>query len=214
MSALVVFDLETSGLKPAQGARVIEVGAVRVEDGAIRARFQSLINPGFPVSAFITGLTGISNGMLGQAPDSAEALPAFAAFCGDLPMVAHNARFDCAFLSAELARLGLCFTNPCACSLVLARRILPDAPNHRLATLANHCGLRPQGSRHRALADATVTALLWLHMQERLRRQYGLERISFDLMQQLGGVQRDRGPAWLRAEAARQADGLLPCPLV
>ena len=61
MSALVVFDFETSGLKPAQGARVIEVGAVLVEGGAIRASFQSLINPGFPVSSFITAFTGISN---------------------------------------------------------------------------------------------------------------------------------------------------------
>ncbi len=112
MSALVVFDFETSGLKPAQGARVIEVGAVLVEGGAIRASFQRLINPGFPVSPFITAFTGISNAMLKDAPESAEALAEFCAFCGDLPMVAHNARFDRAFLAAELARQGLMHTMP------------------------------------------------------------------------------------------------------
>ncbi len=208
MSALVVFDFETSGLKPSQGARVIEVGAVRVEDGVIRACFQQLINPGFPVTSFITGLTGISNAMLSQAPGSAEVLPAFVAFCGDLPMVAHNARFDRAFLQAELARLGLSCANACACSLLVARRVMPDAPHYRLAALARHCGLNPQGSWHRALTDAMITAQLWLYMEERLRRQYGLRRISFALMQHLTCLQRNRVPAWLRVEAARQRGDL------
>lgn len=208
MSALVVFDFETSGLKPAQGARVIEAGAVLVENGAIRARFQRLINPGFPVSSFIAAFTGISNAMLKDAPDSAEVLPEFCAFCGDLPMVAHNARFDRAFLAAELARLGLEHNNACACSLLAARRILPDAPRYRLSALAAHCGLAVQGGWHRALADAEATAQLWLYMEERLRRQYGLHETPFHLMDALTRLQRGKVPAWLRAQAARQQSGL------
>lgn len=208
MSALVVFDFETSGLKPAQGARVIEVGAVLVEGGAIRASFQSLINPGFPVSSFISAFTGISNSMLKNAPTSAEVLPAFCAFCGDLPMVAHNARFDRAFLAAELARLGRSHDNACTCSLLAARRIVPDAPRYRLSSLAAHCGLTMQGSWHRALADAEVTAQLWLYMEERLRRQYGLQETPFALMDAITRLQRGRVPAWLRAQAARQQAGL------
>ena len=208
MSALVVFDFETSGLKPAQGARVIEVGAVLVEGGAIRASFQHLINPGFPVSPFITAFTGISNAMLKDAPESAEALAEFCAFCGDLPMVAHNARFDRAFLAAELARQGLMHTNACACSLLAARRIVPDAPRYRLSALAAHCGLSLQGSWHRALADAEVTAQLWLYMEKRLCRQYGLKETPFSLMDALTRLQRSRVPAWLQAQAARQQSGL------
>lgn len=207
MSALVVFDFETSGLKPAEGARVIEVGAVLLEEGAIRASFQSLINPGFPVSSFISAFTGISNAMLKDAPTSAEVLPEFCAFCGNLPMVAHNARFDRAFLAAELCRLGRVHSNACACSLLAARRIVPEAPRYRLSSLAVHCGLSLHGSWHRALADAEVTAQLWLFMQERLRIQYGLKEPSFALMDALTRVQRSKVSTWLRAQAARQHSG-------
>ncbi|NLZ17896.1 MAG: 3'-5' exonuclease [Desulfobulbaceae bacterium] len=208
MSALVVFDFETSGLKPSQGARVIEIGAVLVEDGAIRARFQRLVNPGFAVSPFITSFTGISNAMLREAANSAEVLPEFCEFCGNLPLVAHNARFDRAFLQAELARLGRSSANICACSMLAARRILPDAPRYRLQVLAEHCGLSMRGSWHRALADAEVTALLWLYMEERLRQQYGLKQIPFALMEALTRLQRRQVASWLRLQAAQQQAGL------
>ena len=208
MPALIVFDFETSGLKPAQGARIIEVGAVLVENGGIRARFQRLINPGFAVSAFVTSFTGISNAMLRDAASSAEVLPEFCEFCGDLPLVAHNARFDRAFLQAELARLGQSYTNICACSMLAARRILPDAPRYRLQVLADYCGLSMHGSWHRALADAEVTAQLWMYMEERLRQQYGLKQTPFALMEQLTRLQRRQVPSWLRLQAAQQQAGL------
>ena len=208
MSSLVVFDFETSGLKPSQGARIIEIGAVLVQNGAIRARFQRLVNPGFAVSSFITSFTGISNAMLREAADCAEVLPEFCDFCADLPMVAHNARFDRAFLQAELARLGRSRSNACACSMLAARRILPEAPRYRLSTLADHCGLTLHGAWHRALADAEVTAQLWLYMEERLRQQYGFNHIPFTLMDELTRLQRRQAPAWLRAQAARQQSGL------
>ncbi|MDO5674444.1 MAG: 3'-5' exonuclease [bacterium] len=122
-----------------------------------------------------------------------------------------TARFDRAFLAAELARLGLkhrMHNNACACSLLAARRILPDAPRYRLSTLAAHCGLIVQGSWHRALADAEATAQLWLYMEERLQLQYGLIETPFSLMDALTRLQRRQVPAWLRTQATRQQSGL------
>ena len=191
MPALVVFDLETTGLKPALGERIIEIGAVLVKSGNICASFQRLVNPGFRVSPFISRFTGISNAMLSRAEDSTKVLPEFLAFCGNYPLVAHNARFDCAFLDAELALLGQQRINPCACSL-----------------LAKHCALPVRGSWHRALADARVTAQLWLFMEQRLRERYGFRHIPFTLMAQITRLQRQRVPAWLSSQAARQQAGL------
>jgi len=208
MPAIVVFDFETTGLNPALGERVIEVGAVLVKSGNICASFQRLVNPGFRVSPFISRFTGISNAMLSRTENSTKVLPEFLAFCGNYPLVAHNARFDCAFLDAELALLGQQRINPCACSLMAARRIVPEAPGYRLAVLAKHCALPVHGSWHRTLADARVTAQLWLFMEQRLRKRYGFRQISFALMAQITRLQRQRVPAWLSSQAARQQAGL------
>ena len=207
MSRVVVFDFETSGLKPEYGARVIEAGAVLLAGGEIGARFQSLVNPGRPPSRFIQELTGISAAMLRGAPKPAEIFPQFLAFVGDLPLVAHNIRFDLGFLQAELQRLHLACDNPHACSLALGRRILPDAPRHSLSILAEHCGVTPDGPDgrwHRALADAEAAAKIWLFMEEKLKREYGLAEVSFELMRELCALRRGRIPARLRREAESQ----------
>lgn len=207
MTRLVVFDFETTGLNPDCGARVIEVGAVKLERGEIAARFQSLVHPGRPVSRFISELTGITNQMLKGAPKAAEVFPRFLDFVGDAPLVAHNARFDLGFLRAELRRLHLACDNPHACSLLAGRRLLPDAPRHSLSILAEYCGVTPDGNWHRALADAEAAAKIWLFMQDKLRRDYGLAEVSFELMRELAGLRRAQIPARLRKEAERQAEG-------
>ena len=210
MPRLVVFDFETTGLNPDCGARVIEVGAVKLERGEIAARFQSLVHPGRPVSRFISELTGITNQMLKGAPKAAEVFPRFLDFVGDAPLVAHNARFDLRFLRAELRRLGLACDNPHACSLLAGRRLLPDAPRHSLSILAEHCGVTPDGPDgrlHRALADAEAAAKIWLFMEDKLRREYGLIEVSFELMRELAGLRRGQIPARLRREAERQTGG-------
>lgn len=204
MAELVVFDFETTGMKPELGARVIEIGAVRLEAGRVTAHFQSLVHPGCRVGRFIAELTGISDAMLKDAPPAAEVFPAFLDFVGKVPLIAHNARFDLAFLRAELARLGLSCDNPHACSLLAARRILPEAPRYRLSVLAEHCGIAPQGTWHRALADAEAAARLWLFMTDRLRRDYGFTEAPFALMRELTGIRRAQAPAWLADQAARQ----------
>ncbi|MDP3356431.1 MAG: 3'-5' exonuclease, partial [Polaromonas sp.] len=91
MSCIAVIDFETTGLSPAMGDRATEVAIVLVENGCVVDRFQSLMNAGIHIPAFITRLTGISNAMVAAAPDAATVMLAASRFVGNTPMVAHNA---------------------------------------------------------------------------------------------------------------------------
>lgn len=197
---LVVLDFETSGMSPDYGDRAIEIGAVRLDDGKITDRFQSLMNPGFPVNGFIQQFTGISNSMLQEAPDNAVVMAEFAAFIGDCPLIAHNAAFDRRFLTAELLQIGCCQSLNFACSMLAARRLYPEAPNHKLATLVEYKQLPTSGQFHRALADAEMTAQLWLQMGEDLKKNFGFQQISFGLLQRLGRVAKKQVPRFLEKE--------------
>lgn len=200
----VILDFETTGLSPACGDRTIEVGAVVVEDGALVDRFQSLMNPGMRVSGFIESYTGITNEMLSSAPPVAEVMRRLAGFIGRHPLVAHNAGFDRRFLDAELARIGHARRQDVACTMLLARRIYPAAPCHTLETLVRYKNLQTTGVHHRALADAEMTAHLWLSLVEDLRRQYDLRQIPFELMLQIARLPKAKVPAHLQQFAAGQ----------
>lgn len=205
-----ILDFETTGLSPHCGDRIIEVGAVAVADGRIVDRFQSLMNPGMPVSAFIENYTGISNRMLESAPTIAEVMPQLIEFLGAHPLVAHNAAFDQRFLDAECARIGQTRRQPMACSMLLARRVYPAAPGHSLEALARYKRLPSDGVHHRALADAEMTAHLWLALLHDLKREHALRQIPFDLLQQLNKLPKKSVPAFLERFAAGQsADGPL-----
>lgn len=166
METVAVIDFETTGMSPAGGARATEVAAVLVEDGRIVGRFQSLMNSGAWVPPFIEHLTGITNRMLADAPPARAVMHEVMRFTRGCPLVAHNAAFDRAFWHAEAGRAE-CEGDPAhafACTLLLARRIYPDAPNHRLGTLARLHRLPSAGRAHRALADAEVTAHLLMRL--------------------------------------------------
>jgi DNA polymerase-3 subunit epsilon len=174
MQTIAVIDFETTGMSPAQGARATEIAAVLVEDGRIVGRFQSLMNSGAWVPPFIEQLTGISNTMLADAPPSRAVMHEVMRFTRGCPLVAHNAAFDRGFWVAEAQRAD-CEPDPAhqfACTLLLARRLYPQAPNHRLGTLAAWHRLPSAGRAHRALADAEVTAHLLLRMQTDLREHH------------------------------------------
>ena len=201
---VIVFDFETTGQSPKLGDRPIEIGAVRIEEGYMVDRFQALMSPGFPITRFIESLTGISNAMLAQAPPCEEVMAEFADWIGDTPLVAHNVGFDRAFLDAELAQLGRERLNPLACTVLTARRLFPQAPNHQLATLVRHLDLPTDGTFHRALADAEMTGHLWLAMCDRLRERYGLIEVPFALMQTLMRVARAKVDRYLGNVAEKQ----------
>lgn len=196
--SVIVLDFETTGLSPQYGDRPIEVGAVRIEGGMITDRFQSLMNPGFVISSFIEAYTGISNGMIEKAPPCEEVMERFAEFIGDFPLVAHNASFDRRFLDAELEYIGRSGCGGMACSMLAARRVFPSAPNHKLKTLVRYCGIHSDGIFHRALADAEMTGRLWLAMAEEIQNVYGINRVSYELMQRLSAMARKKAPAYLR----------------
>ncbi|MCE9687183.1 3'-5' exonuclease [Shewanella sp. AS16] len=199
---LVVLDFETTGLSPNQGDRAIEIGAVLIEQGVITASYQQLMNPGFGIGNFIEQFTGISNGMLAGAPHCAQVMAEFADFIGDHNLVAHNASFDRRFLDAELARLRRNYPGEFCCSMLLARRLYPQAANHKLASLVAFKGLAHDGVFHRALADAKMTAELWLAMLRDLEELHGLKAPSFQLLQQISTSTKAALPRLLRQQAA------------
>ncbi|MDP3816975.1 PolC-type DNA polymerase III [Pseudomonas sp.] len=180
--SIAVLDFETTGLSPTQQARATEIGVVIVEGGQIVARYQSLMNSGAWVPPFIEQLTGISNAMLRTAPPAAQVMAEVADFVGERPLLAHNASFDQKFWDAELALIRRKRVQPFACSLLLARRLLPMAPSHKLGNLNRWAGLPDTGKAHRALADAEMAANLVSFMAALLRERHGIAEVSHQLL--------------------------------
>lgn len=173
---VAVIDFETTGSSPGQGARATEIAAVLVEGGRIVGHWKSLMNSGAWVPPFIEALTGITNEMLADAPPAEDVMREVLRFTAGCPLVAHNAAFDRAFWCAEARRAGHddAMGMPFACTVRLSRRLFPQAPNHRLGTLAAWHRLPEVGRAHRALADATTTAHLLLRLQEELALRLGV----------------------------------------
>ena len=202
--SVVVLDFETTGLSPDHGDRTIEVGAVLIRNNRIVDRFESLMNPGMRISSFIEGYTGITNRMLADAPPVGEVMERFDMFMAQHHLVAHNASFDRRFLDAELRRMGRMRRKEFACSMLASRRVYPEAPSHRLEALVRHKGLTSSGVYHRALADAEMTAHLWVRMVSDLKSDFLLKKVPFELLQQLAKVSKSAVPAFLRRIAAEQ----------
>jgi DNA polymerase-3 subunit epsilon len=157
-TTFVVVDLETTG--GAAGAdSITEIGAVKVRGGEVLGEFATLVDPGVPISPFITVLTGITDQMVSTAPSIAAVLPSFLEFASGAALVAHNAPFDVGFLKAACNAHGHYWPNPAIVdTAVLARRVLTrdEVPNCRLGTLARFFATRTTPN-HRALADARAT---------------------------------------------------------
>ncbi|OAI93738.1 3'-5' exonuclease [Pseudomonas putida] len=178
MERIAVIDFETTGITPGAGCRATEVAVVMLERGRIVERYQSLMNAGVPVPAFVTGLTGITTAMLRSAPPVDRVMNEVAEFVGDTPLLAHNAAFDQKFWDYELSRIGRNRSQSFACSLLLSRRLLPAAPNHKLGTLTRWAGLPDTGTAHRAMADAEMAANLLQHLVGELLQTHGIQELS------------------------------------
>ena len=181
METIAVIDFETTGLSPNQGDRATEIAIALVQDGQIIDRYQSLMNAGVSVPAFITEYTGISNAMVRKAPKADIVMREAADFVGNHPLVAHNASFDCKFWDAELKRIGRERQKKFACSMLLARRIYPDAPNYKLGSLVNFLGLPVTGRFHRAMADTEMATSLMLSIEREIIRRFKISQVSHDL---------------------------------
>ena len=205
---VIVLDFETTGLSPRYGDRAIEIGAVRIENNKITDSFQSLMNPGFRINSFIASYTGITNTMLRSAPPCKEVMAEFAEFIGDHPLVAHNASFDCKFLDSELEFIGKSRNGAMTCSMLAARRIYPNAPNHKLGTLVDYCDIETDGTFHRGLADAEMTGRLWIGMIDEIKTTFGLNEVSFELMQKTTKMSKIKVPAYLGRIAEDQVKNI------
>lgn len=200
---IVVLDFETTGLSPNYGDRAIELGAVLIRDNQIVDRFQSLMNPGIRISSFIESYTGITNKMVRSSPSIAEVMQKFTSFMGNNHLVAHNASFDCRFLDAELSRINKRRRQEFACSMLVSRRLYPEALSHSLEALVRYKKLETDGVYHRALADAEMTGHLWISMINDLKRDYGFRTVSFDLMKRLSKVAKADAPNLLKQLAGK-----------
>lgn len=185
METLAVIDFETTGLSPAIGDRATEIAVVLVQDGKVIRRYQSLMNAGVKIPRHIQALTGITNDMIKDAPAAAAVMREVSDFVEDFPLVAHNAAFDKRFWDAELARVPRSSQHRFACSMLIARRVMPHAPSHKLGELMAFARLPVTGKFHRAQADAEMTASLLTHMQNQLQDRYKIDRVSHDLWCQI-----------------------------
>lgn len=194
---IAVIDFETTGMTPAQGARATEVAIVLLQDGQVVDRFQSLMRTGVYIPSFITQLTGITNAMVADAPAAEDVMRDAARFVGSAPMVAHNASFDSKFWCAEMQMAGITARHPFACTVLLSRRLYPEARSHSLGNIIDHLGLPRAGRAHRALADAEMAASLLARIQQDLQSRWGIARPGHEL---LSGLQRCAKPGvakWL-----------------
>ncbi len=202
MSTIAVIDFETTGISPAMGDRATEVAIVLLEDGKVVDRFQSLMNAGVRIHSFITQLTGITNEMVQAAPPAEQVMREAARFVAGRPMAAHNAAFDKKFWQAELTRCGEDGSHPFACTLLLSRRLYPQAPNHKLGTLAAWHHLPAVGRAHRALADAEVAAALLQQMQHDLQTRHGCELPNHAVLMGLQRTSRHMVDGYLKRHNA------------
>lgn len=195
MTRIAVIDFETTGLSPAMGDRATEVAIVMMEGDQVVDRFQSLMNAGRYISSFIEALTGITNAMLAAAPPAERVMADASRFVGSVPMVAHNASFDRRFWQAELTRANLQASQPFACTMLVARRLYPQAPSHKLGVLVDYHRLPKAGRAHRAMADAEMAASLLSQIQHDLRVRHRVGKPDHALLMNLQRCAKPAVPA-------------------
>ncbi|MGY0634846.1 exonuclease domain-containing protein [Luteimonas sp. A478] len=170
--SFTVFDTETTGLDPAGGDEIIQIGAIRIVNGKLLAseRFDQLVNPRRTIPDAGFQIHGISLEMVRGQPGIDQILPAFHAFASDTVLVGHNAAFDMRFLALKEDSSGVRFDQPVLDTLLLASLAWPNEPNHGLETISARLGVEVAG-RHTALGDARATAEVFLGLIPLLRER-------------------------------------------
>ncbi|MDE6981242.1 MAG: PHP domain-containing protein, partial [Lachnospiraceae bacterium] len=171
----VVFDLETTGFS-SNVNKIIEIGAVKVENGSLTERFSAFVNPGVPIPFEIENLTGISDDMVIHEEPVEQVLPRFMEFCGDAVMVAHNADFDMSFIKHNCRELGIEKDFTVLDTVALARMLLPGLNRFKLDTVAKALGISLQ-NHHRAVDDAGCTAEIFVKFIQMLKDR-GIENLK------------------------------------
>lgn len=188
MREYVCLDLETTGLAP-KTDRIIEIGAVKIKDGAVMGEYSTLVNPRTEIPIRITELTGITKDMVEGMPCAEEAVKGFLDFCGELPLLGHNLLFDYSFIKHSAVNMGLNFEKKGADTLKLARTLLPDLPSRSLQSLRLYYGI-PQEDAHRALEDARTTWKLY----EKMKVEFQADRPELFIQTDLIYKVKKQGP--------------------
>lgn len=184
LNKYLVIDFETTGNKPKDGDRIIQVGAVLVDNGTIVDRYATLVNPGVTISPFIENLTGITNSMVSTAPSIDEILPDLLRLTDDVVLVGHNIYFDLSFLQSAFVEGGyLPFSGFLLDTVEMARLLLPSQDGYRLTDLSSELDI-PLDRPHRADEDAEATAMIFLQLLQKMK---GLPLIT---IQKLMGLTR------------------------
>lgn len=175
----VVFDVETTGFNATSGDSLIEIGAVKINNGEIIDAFDELINPGRPIPSNITKFTHITDMMVKDCRNELEVTTDFKKWIGDLPLVAHNAKFDRSFLSSVYNRYNLGELNNAIIDTMQLSRILnPEEPKHNLSIVTKRYEVEfDEESHHRADYDAKATAIVLSKMLLKLRAR-GVQKID------------------------------------
>jgi DNA polymerase III epsilon subunit family exonuclease len=195
LTEFVIFDVETTGLSPIDGDRIIEIAAVKIKGSKVVDKFYSLVNPKRSIPSQATLVNNITEEMIVTAPVAADILPQMIHFIGGACVAGHNVRFDLNFLCYELALIGrrLNDQTPAVDTLKMARDLLPYLSNHKLAYLARSLGVVVDQT-HRARADVEITVAVFLRLMEMagdknlqsvsvFLNQFSVEKPSFKLNQ-------------------------------
>lgn len=176
---LVFVDIETNGLN-AQRGKIIEIAAIRVENGEVVKTFQTLLDPGTPLPQFITRLTGITANDLHGAPYFEDIAEELSQVLSGAIFVAHNVRFDYSFIKQEFARVGSSFSPQLLCTVRLSRALYPQEKSHKLASLITRHNFT-YSHRHRAYDDAAV---LWQFIKH-VNEHFPVEQVTQAVSQQI-----------------------------
>lgn len=164
---LVFIDIETTGLDPRRGHRIVEIGAIAMVNNQMISEYHNLVQVDYLIPRHVSEIHGITDDMLNNQPLPEQVYPELNHFIQYSLLIAHNAKFDVSFLRHEFDRLNLSFNNRSICTLTISRRHHPNLPNHKLGTVYKHLiGEQPaDAKRHRALDDARMVAAIWLAME-------------------------------------------------
>jgi len=189
----VIFDVETTGLFPKDGDRIIEIAAIKVKNKEVVDSIDYLINPARDIPLEAQQVNNITNEMVADAPTAQEVLPGIIDFIGGASLVGHNIKFDLEFLCYELSLCGrkLRSTTQTIDTLKMSRTLLPQLNRHRLSNVAQYFGIQI-GETHRALADVKLTVavlnrLLVLAHQQGIQtpveifKQFGVEKPNYKI---------------------------------